>query len=286
MNYTSSASLVFTQTANVRFIIYPLFIFALLTFFYELLQMGTKGRYYWTAKHNYTDILVCLGSFGLSLASVLTDYTIWHHRVGTCTMCVACINFAWMMTKIPSFSNVTLPRRIILMFTMMFRVIGRVCIFVPVFAFFIVTFALSFHSLLQGHESFDNIGYAILKTVGMTIGELDLDSIFFTDNKRESSPFFVLSCLLFVVFLGIVTISAMNLLVGMAVGDINELSSDSEVVAFNTLVDLTLESQALVIVLLKLRSYIKRNKPSGKNKICSAQKNQVSPGECLVTNCD
>ena len=41
------------------------------------------------------------------------------------------------------------------------------------------------------------------------------------------------------------TISAMNLLVGMAVGDIKELGDKGEVVAFKTLVELILESRRM-----------------------------------------
>ena len=243
---TSSTDLVLTQKPSwLQPVVYPLVIFAALNFIYEILQMNTKRRHYWKAKHNYTDLTVCLVSLGLSLSVLFLDYGAWHHQIGTTVMCMAWLNAAWMMTKIPSFSKSSLPQKVILMFTMMFRVIGRVCLFIPVFATFTLTFALCIHTLIPVQIPFSNVGYSIIKIIGMTIGELDLGDIFFSGDATETPPFYVLSCVLFVVFLGIMTISAMNLLVGMAVGDINELSADSEVIAFKTLVDLTLESQAM-----------------------------------------
>ena len=144
------------------------------------------------------------------------------------------------------------------MFTMMFRVIGKVCIFIPVFATFTMTFALCFHTLIQVQQPFSNVGYSIIKTIGMTIGDLDLSDIFFSENATERPPFYILSCILFVVFLGIMTISAMNLLVGIAVGDINELSADSEVIAFNKIVDVTMESRAMRPLIIQIIRSIQR----------------------------
>ena len=263
VNGTSNTDLVFTQKPNwLQYLLFPLVIFAALNFSYEILQMKTKRRHYWKAQHNYVDLAVCLGSLGLSISVMFIDYGVWHHRIGATVMCMAWINAAWMMTKIPNFSKSSLPQKVILMFTMMFRVIGRVCIFIPVFATFTLTFALCFHTLIQVQQPFSNVGYSIIKTIGMTIGELDFGDIFFSGDAAETPPFYILSCILFVVFLGIMTISAMNLLVGMAVGDINELSADSEVLAFNTLVDLTLESQAILPMI---------------DKVSKAAKNKVDP---------
>ena len=254
---TSNTDLIFTQKPSwLQPVVYPLVIFAALNFIYEIFQMKTKRHHYWKAQHNYADLTVCLVSLGLSHSVLFLDYGAWHHQIGTTVMCMAWLNAAWMMTKIPSFSKSSLPQKVILMFTMMFRVIGRVCIFIPVFAIFTLAFALCFHTLIQVQQPFSNVGYSIIKTIGMTIGELDLGDIFFGDcnNNPEMPPFYTLSCLLLVVFLGIMTISAMNLLVGMAVGDISELTADSEVLAFNTLVDLTLESQAMFPMIDKVHN--------------------------------
>ena len=254
VNGTSNTDLVFTQKPNwLQHIVYPLVMFVSLTLTYEILQMKTKRRHYWSAKHNYTDLTVCLGSLGLSLSVLFVDYGAWHHRCGAVVLCMAWLNAAWMITKIPSFSKSSLPQNIILMFTMMFRVIGKVCIFIPVFATFTLTFALCFHTLILVQQPFSNVGYSIIKTIGMTMGDLDLGDIFFSGDATETPPFYVLSCVLFVVFLGIMTISAMNLLVGMAVGDINELSADSEVIAFNNIVDVTMESRAMLPMIHKVK---------------------------------
>jgi hypothetical protein len=209
------------------------------------MQMLTKGSYYWHSYSNVLDSAVCLCAFSLSVASLASDYDLWHHAIGTLLMCVAWINFAWLMTKLPKFTKTRIHNKISLMFMMMFRVISKVCIFMPVFAIFTMAFALCFHALFQIQEPFSNLGYSIMKTIGMTVGELDMSDMFFSDSDADRPPLYILSSLIFVAFLGVLTVSAMNLLVAMAVGDIRDLCEQSEVVAFRNLVDLILENQAM-----------------------------------------
>ncbi len=141
---------------------------------------------------------------------------------------------------------------------MLFKVIKRVCVFVPVFAIFTVTFALGFHSVFQNEDAFSHLGYSIMKTIAMTIGELDFADIFVASKDSEVSSSDALGCLLFIAFLGIMTISAMNYITAMAVGDLVELREHSEVLSFRILVDLTLESQALLALFSNLTKGDKR----------------------------
>ncbi len=234
-----------------------LIVFSLLTLGNELLQMAAKRSEYWKTLDNYADMYVCITSLVLSISSLVTGYKMWHHQLGTVTMTITWINGAWMMTKIPSVNKPWLQEASIssnhnrkwleevsLSFSMLFRVIRNVCLFLPVLAIFILAFALAFQSLFQNQIVFGNIGHAVIKTLAMTIGELEYGDVLFSDPDADLHPFHVLGCLLFVVFTCIMTISAMNLLVGTAVGDIKELRDRSEVLAYSKLVDLILESQA------------------------------------------
>ncbi len=222
-----------------------LLVFAILSLVFEGLQIAAKGWFYWKLFENYADLTIVACSFILAIGSLITEYANWHHQLGTAIMTVAWINGAWLMTKVPSFAHPHL-QEISMRFIMLFRVIRNVCIFLPVFSIFVLTFALAFQSLFQIKKPFNHLGYAMMKTMAMTIGELEFDDIFFNDDRSETPPFYTISCFIFVLFLGIMSISAMNLLIGMAVGDIRELRDRSEMIAFNIMVERIFETQALL----------------------------------------
>ncbi len=122
---------------------------------------------------------------------------------------------------------------------MLLAVATNVMTFLPVLLFFIVVFAVAFSSLLQNQEPFSHVGLAIVKIMAMSIGELDFGDIFFDETNVKSHE--IVAFLLFIVFLEIMTISMMNLLIGVAVGDIGELSEQGEQIAFKSKVDLILQ---------------------------------------------
>ena len=252
VNNTSNTDIVFTKASWINPVVIMLILFSLLTLVYEMLQMITKRSGYIKEMHNYVDLIVCVISLCLPISSLHIDYDMWHHRIGAIVMCLAWVNATWMITRVPIRGDTLFGqifRKISLAFSMLFYVMRRGCYVIPVFAMLTMTFTLCFHTLFQTQEPFSNIGNSLLKTIGMTVGELDMVNMFFLDSESESLSFEVISCILFVIFLYMMTISAMNLLVGMAVGDINELRDKGEVVAFETLVDLILESRKILSML-------------------------------------
>ncbi len=155
---------------------------------------------------------------------------------------IAWIRGAWTMTRIPKYVH-PLLENLGLRFLMMFRVIGNVCRFLPVFTVFIIAFTLGFRSFLHRQIEYEHFGTAVLKTLAMTIGEVEFADTFINDETQNL--YMVPACILFVIFIGVMTISAMNLLIGMAIGDIKELSQNSEAKSFLILADIIFEGQAM-----------------------------------------
>nr|XP_006812881.1 PREDICTED: transient receptor potential cation channel subfamily A member 1-like [Saccoglossus kowalevskii] len=83
---------------------------------------------------------------------------------------------------------------------------------------FIVAFAAAFHMLMRKLEVFSTPVDSAMKVLVMTIGELDYTDMFY---DIDLEPFAVASQVLFVIFLFLMPIVLMNLMVGIAVGDIN-----------------------------------------------------------------
>ena len=93
--------------------------------------------------------------------------------------------------------------------------------------FFIVAFGMAFYVLRPDDEGFTSIHNSLLTTFVMMTGELD-----YRDTFLEDGPTFVYTHgqrILFVVFLIVVTITIMNLLTGLAVGDTSAILKRSKV---------------------------------------------------------
>ena len=69
------------------------------------------------------------------------------------------------------------------------------------------------------------MGYALIKTTVMMIGEFEFENIFFEDTTPLAFP--VTTTILFIVFLIVMAIIIMNLLVGLAVDDIKAVQDQA-----------------------------------------------------------
>ena len=92
-------------------------------------------------------------------------------------------------------------------------------VFVPV-SFFIIAFSMTFFVLFHDtseQHGFDNIVRSFVTAFAMMAGDMDYRETFLGQDGR---PNFVLMMLFVVLFLALMSILLMNLLTGLAVGDI------------------------------------------------------------------
>ena len=108
-----------------------------------------------------------------------------------------------------------------------------------VFVIMIIGFAFGFHILLSNREEFKTPYDALLKSFMMMSGEIDYGEIFFMDNPpegfgdkydqgHEKVPFPVITYAMFLVFLFLVSIVAINVLVGLTVDDIRNFLENAD----------------------------------------------------------
>jgi hypothetical protein len=206
-------------------------ILALAGLAFEVVQMRTKLRYYWTAHENLWDIFIFVSALVVTVVTLFIDYNRWVHSLGTFTMVCTGGMGAWLLSKMPT----KLGNK----FVMLFAVVSKVFVFTPVLLVPVVVFALVFHNLLQNQDTFATVGLSIVKVMSMGIGELDYGDVFFDDTNN--AVFSLVAFFLFVLFLGVMTISMMNLLIGVAVGDVDDLRDTGEITAFKSMVDLILQ---------------------------------------------
>ncbi|KAG5334525.1 PYX protein, partial [Acromyrmex charruanus] len=91
------------------------------------------------------------------------------------------------------------------------------------FGYLIIGFALSFAVLFHGNNQFDDFWRAIVKTVVMMMGEYEYNELF------ESNFLSVTSRIVFVVFIMLVSIVLINLMIGLAVNDIQGLEKEGHI---------------------------------------------------------
>ena len=92
--------------------------------------------------------------------------------------------------------------------------------FLVAYSCLLVAFALSFAVLFPRYPAFKTVLRSLLKTVVMMIGELEFEEIFFGDTPvlyTGTAP------ILFFTFVLLVAVVLMNLMVGLAVSDIQGL---------------------------------------------------------------
>ncbi|XP_077979567.1 transient receptor potential cation channel subfamily A member 1-like [Glandiceps talaboti] len=111
---------------------------------------------------------------------------------------------------------------VVMFFTVLKSLIKAVILLI----LFVVAFGSSFSIILGREEAFANILDSILKVFVMTIGEIDYVDIFHSGISLY--PFNTISHVLFVIFLFLMPIVLMNLLVGIAVGDIDKIQQNAE----------------------------------------------------------
>lgn len=124
--------------------------------------------------------------------------------------------------------------------TMMFEVLRTLLMVCAVFSILLFGFALVFHVLLSkeanasrrgihlssnGEDPFGRLDLAILKVMDMMVGELEYSN-FFVDNTLYLPD---LTRFIFAAFCCLVPIVFMNLLIGLAVGDIESIQKNAEV---------------------------------------------------------
>lgn len=97
--------------------------------------------------------------------------------------------------------------------------------FLLAYSCLLIAFGLSFGVLFNSYPSFKSIPWLLLKTITMMAGELEFEDIFYDENIPNQFP--GTSHFLFFAFVVLVTIILTNLLVGLAVSDIQGLQASA-----------------------------------------------------------
>ncbi|CAH2094980.1 unnamed protein product [Euphydryas editha] len=167
---------------------------------------------YFTSFENLMEWFVLLSVF--SLYSIQKEYG-WQNHVGGYAVLGAWTNLMLMMGQLPMFGDyVAMYQKVLTEFLKL--LLAYICL--------LLGFTICFCVVFPNEEMFSNPLMGFISTLSMMVGELNLN-ILINDPMLEDPPLISeLSCqIIFILFLMFVTIILMNLLVGIAVHDIQGL---------------------------------------------------------------
>nr|BAN81931.1 transient receptor potential A5 channel [Solenopsis invicta] len=111
---------------------------------------------------------------------------------------------------------------------MFYTVLRNILKVLLAFGSLIIGFALSFAVLFHGNNRFQNFWKSIIKTVVMMMGEYEYEELFDTKNS-ESTFLSSTSRIVFIVFVMLASIVLINLMIGLAVNDIQGLEKEGHI---------------------------------------------------------
>lgn len=167
---------------------------------------------YFTSFENLMEWFVLLSVF--SLYNIQKEYG-WQNHVGGYAVLGAWTNLMLMMGQLPMFGDyVAMYQKVLTEFLKL--LLAYMCL--------LLGFTICFCVVFPNEEMFSNPLMGFISTLSMMVGELNLN-ILINDPTQDDPPLISeLSCqIIFILFLMFVTIILMNLLVGIAVHDIQGL---------------------------------------------------------------
>uniref|UniRef100_A0AAQ6I8U4 Ion transport domain-containing protein n=1 Tax=Anabas testudineus TaxID=64144 RepID=A0AAQ6I8U4_ANATE len=98
---------------------------------------------------------------------------------------------------------------------------------VMLFVYLMLAFGLAFHALMLNQKQFDSVPLSVMQTFVMMVGELNYQNNFLETYLNNELPFGFLTYFIFVCFVLLMPILLVNLMIGLAVGDIAEVQRNA-----------------------------------------------------------
>ncbi|XP_039201373.1 transient receptor potential cation channel subfamily A member 1 [Crotalus tigris] len=190
------------------------FIMSLFGICKEIIQLFQQKLNYLMDYSNLLDWAIYTTSliFVSSLLVTLPVHLQWH--CGAIAILLAWTNFLFYLQRFENYGIY------IVMFWEILKTLIRIIV---VFFFLMLAFGLSFHVLLGSQETYGTPYLSVMQTFSMMLGDVNYREAFLEPMLVDKLPFPFLSFLILILFSLLIPILLMNLLIGLAVGDIAEV---------------------------------------------------------------
>lgn len=151
-----------------------------------------------------------------SSPDIRKNVTSWQHHVAAIGIFLTWLELMILVGRFPIFG----------LYIQMFTTVAyNFSKFLSAYVCLLIGFGLSFGVLFSNYKSFKNLIWGLLKTFIMMSGELEFEDIFYDDSAHIIYP--VTAHIMFLAFVLLVTVILTNLMVGLAVSDIQGLQQSA-----------------------------------------------------------
>ncbi|KAI4467780.1 ion transport protein [Holotrichia oblita] len=194
---------------------YSMFILNCMLMAKEIFQIAHSWFSYIKQWENWLQWLIILSVFCCVYRhnpDVRCNIATWQHHVAAIGIFLTWLELLMIVGRFPIFG----------IYIQMFTTVAlNFFKFLMAYMCLLIAFSLSFGVLLSKYKSFNDPKWTMLKTIIMMSGELEYEDVFFDDNTDIIYPY--TAHIMYLAFALLVTIILSNLMVGLAVSDIQEL---------------------------------------------------------------
>nr|XP_014015359.1 unnamed protein product [Salmo salar] len=180
----------------------------------EVMQMYHQRLNYFKDPFNYQDWIVAIFSLLFVIPMYFNVEGSWYWQAGAMAVFQSWISFLLYLQRFEHFGIY------VVMFNEIAKTLWKILL---LFFFLMLAFALVFHALMLNQKEFERLDLSGVQIFVMMVGELNYQSNIldiYLDNKL---PFPLLTFYMFVMFVILMPILLMNMMIGLAVGDIAEV---------------------------------------------------------------
>uniref|UniRef100_A0AAY4ASG0 Ion transport domain-containing protein n=1 Tax=Denticeps clupeoides TaxID=299321 RepID=A0AAY4ASG0_9TELE len=188
-----------------------------------------KRANYFTDFSNAADWTTAISSLVFVIPIFFRVQTSWHWEAGALAILFAWVNFLLYLQRFEHFG----------IYVVMFgEIIKTLISIIVLFVFLLLAFGLSFYALMLHQKEFNWLSLSLIQTFVMMVGELNyqINVLEAYENNRLAFP--VITYAVFVLFVLLMPILLMNLMIGLAVGDIAEVQRNASLKRIAMQIDL------------------------------------------------
>ncbi|KAJ3611434.1 hypothetical protein NHX12_021449, partial [Muraenolepis orangiensis] len=184
----------------------------------EVVQISQQRWNYFMDSSNKIDWMVASCSLAFVIPLMLNVEGSLHWQAGALAVFHSWVCFLLYLQRFDRFG----------IYVVMFGEIMKTLVsIVLLFLFLMIAFGLGFHALMLNQKEFETLPLSVIQIFVMMIGELNYESNFLKPNLDNKLPFTLLTYVLFIEFALLMPILLVNLLIGLAVGDIAEVQKNA-----------------------------------------------------------
>lgn len=220
--YSRSVGQICWVPNSIRNIGYVIIFFNMVFLAKEMFQIAHSWRTYIKQWENWLQWLIIITVFCCVQPkpnmNIREDVYDWQHHVAAISIFLTWLELMMIVGRFPIFGLY------IQMFTRVF--INFVKFMVAYFGLFIA-FALSFGVIFANYPAFIDLKWVLVKVIIMMSGELEYEDVFFPEKTEYAIKYPYTAHLMYLCFVLLVTLILNNLLVGLAVSDIQGLQQSA-----------------------------------------------------------